>query len=77
MACGALHALVTLAVRGAAGLLFTSWFLVLGLGVLAGRAAGLHLSARPWLGRATVNLGYLGSSLAVVLLVRHWLTAGT
>lgn len=70
--CGALHDLVTMAVRGAPAVFFTPWFLLLGIGVLLGRAAHLDTSARPWWARAAVNLAYVGTCLAVtILLVRH------
>lgn len=68
--CGALHDLVTAAVRGSGAFLFTPWFLVLGLGVVAGEAVGMDLSKRPWWQRASANLLYLGGGLAIVLWVK-------
>lgn len=45
---GAIHDLVIMALRRTFTLIFTPWFLLLGLGALTGRAAGLDLSAHPW-----------------------------
>lgn len=69
--CGALHDLVTMAVRGSPTMLFTPWFSLLGVGVVLGRAAGMNLSRRPWLIRAFANLTYVGASLAVTLAARR------
>lgn len=71
VACGALHDLVTMVVRGAPAFLFTPWFLLLGIGVLLGRAMRLNVSAWPWLGRAVVNFGYVLTCLLITLAVRH------
>ena len=69
--CGAIHDLVTMALRGAPAFLFTPWFFLLGIGVLLGRVAGLDLSGQPWLARALVNLVYLSACLAITLAARH------
>ena len=73
---GAIHDLVTMAVRGSPAFLFTPWFFLLGLGVLAGRAARMDLSDQPWLTRAAVNTVYVITCLAAVLslkaLYRVW-----
>ena len=45
--CGALHDLVTMAVRGAPAFLFIPWFFLLGTGVVVAHALGLDLSNRP------------------------------
>ena len=71
--CGVLHDLVTAVVRGSAAFLFTPWFFFLGAGVLAGRAVGMDLSARPWSVRATVNLTYLISCLTIALAISSYL----
>lgn len=68
---GAIHDLVTVAVRGAFAFLFTPWFFLLALGALLGRAVHLDLSGHPWLLRASVNLGYLLICLALVLLAKQ------
>lgn len=67
--CGAIHDLVTMAVRGAPAFLFTPWFFFLGIGVLLGRAAGLDLSGWPWPVRAAANLGYVAACLGVTLAI--------
>ena len=73
---GAIHDLVTMAVRGSPAFLFTPWFFLLGLGVLAGRAARMDLSDQPWLTRAAVNTIYVITCLAAILslkaLYRVW-----
>ncbi|MEW6320306.1 MAG: acyltransferase [Acidobacteriota bacterium] len=69
--CGALHDLVTMAVRGAPAFLFTRWFFFLGVGVLLGRASGLDLSEKPWPVRAASNLIYVLSCLAIALALGH------
>jgi len=69
--CGAIHDLVTMAVRGSLTLLFTPWFFLLGIGVVLGRAAGMDLSSRPWLIRASANLAYIAICLAVTLAARQ------
>jgi D-alanyl-lipoteichoic acid acyltransferase DltB (MBOAT superfamily) len=69
--CGALHDLVTMAIRGSATFLFTPWFLLLGVGVVAGRAIGMDLTSKPWLIRACVNLTYIGVCLAVAIVARR------
>lgn len=65
--CGALHDLVTAAVRGAPAFLFTPWFFFLALGVLCGQASGLDLSGRRWLLRAGANFAYVAVCLALTL----------
>jgi hypothetical protein len=65
--CGAVHDGVTTVVRQAPAFLFTPWFLLLGLGVVVGRAANMNLSKWPWGLRALAHVGYIGSCLAVAL----------
>lgn len=60
---GAIHDLVTTAVRGSTTLLFIPWFGLLGLGVLLSELVGMDLSARPWGLRAATNLTYIGACL--------------
>jgi len=68
---GAIHDLATMAVRRSGAFLFTPWFLLLGGGVVAGRALGMDLSGWSWIGRAAVNLAYLLLSLALALLLKR------
>ncbi len=70
--CGAIHDLVTMAVRGSPAFLFTPWFFLLGAGVLVGRAVGLDLSGRPWVARAAVNLAYISVCLAITLAIGYY-----
>ncbi len=74
LVCGAIHDLVTMAVRGAPAFLFTPWFFLLGIGVLIGRATGLDLSGRPWVVKATVNLVYVLTCLATTLAIGRFVS---
>lgn len=65
--CGALHDAVTMLARGGPALLFTPWFALMGLLVLASKAWALDYGALPLAGRAMVNLGLVLLSLALVL----------
>ncbi len=67
---GALHDLVTMAVRGSVAFLFIPWFFFLGLGVLLGGALKMDTSSWAWPARATVNVAYLAACLAVVLMLK-------
>lgn len=68
--CGALHDLITTAVRGSLTFLFTPWFFFLGIGVVLGRLKGMDLSRYSWTLRAAVNLGYISICLAFALIVK-------
>ena len=70
-ACGAGHDLVTMAVRGSPTFLFTPWFVLLGLGVVLGRAVGMDLSSRPWFIRVLANLTYIVVCLVLTLAARR------
>jgi len=70
--CGALHDLVTMAVRGSVAFLFTPWFFLLGLGVVLGGSVGMDFSSRPWAVRAGINLTYILACLAVTLIARRF-----
>jgi hypothetical protein len=70
---GAIHDLVTMAISRSITFLFTPWFFLLGVGVVLGRAAGMNLSNRSWLIRATVNLTYLVVGLAMTLIAKDLL----
>jgi hypothetical protein len=69
--CGALHDLVTTIVRGSPALFFTPWFVLLGVGVVVGRGAGLDLSDRPFAIRVGTNLAYIGACLALTIVARR------
>ena len=72
--CGAIHDLVTTAVRGSAAFFFTPWFLFLALGLLIGRAARMNLSRQPWLVRAAANLSYIATCLAAAVTIKRLFT---
>lgn len=70
VACGALHDLVTMSVRGSPAFLFTPWFFFMGVGVLLGNAAGMDTSGRGWPVRAGINLAYVLVCLGLVLALK-------
>lgn len=72
--CGAVHDLVTMAVRGSPAFLFTPWFFFLGVGVVLGQALGLDLSHRSWPVRAAANLAYVSACLAITFATGHFST---
>ena len=65
---GALHDLVTMALRRSVTFFFTPWFFILGVGVVVGRAVKMDLSNYAWWIRASVNLIYLilGAILTII-----------
>lgn len=69
--CGALHDLVTMAVKGSVTFFFTPWFFLLGIGVVLGRWFGMDTSNRPWAVRAAINLAYVGACLAMTIMARR------
>ncbi len=69
--CGLFHDLIATSIRRAATFPFSTWFLLLGIGVVLGRAVGMDLSKRPWATRACANLTYLGTCLALAILARR------
>ncbi len=62
---GATHDLAVTLVRRSPTFVVTPWFILLGIGMLAGRWAGMDLSGRSWAFRAVANLGYLGACLVL------------
>ena len=69
--CGALHDMVTMAIRGSATFLFTPWFFFLGVGVVIGRLAGMDTMRHPWAVRAGINLTYIVACLALAILAKQ------
>ena len=68
---GGLHDLATMAVSRSPALLFTPWFVLLGMGAVLGRVAGMDLGKRPFWVRAAVNLAYLVACLLPALALRN------
>ena len=68
---GGLHDLATMAVRWSPAFLFTPWFVLLGMGAVVGRVAGMDLGQRPFWLRAAVNLAYLVVCLLPALALRN------
>lgn len=73
VACGALHDLVAISIRGTATFPFSAWFLMLGVGVVLGNASGMDLSRKPWALRASLHLAYLVVCLVVSIVARRML----
>jgi len=69
--CGFFHDLVAMSIRGSPTFPFSTWFLILGVGVVLGRAVGMDLSDRSWAVRACVNLTYLVVCLVVAIVARR------
>lgn len=70
---GGIHDLVTMAISRSITFFFTPWFFLLGVGVVLGRIAGMDLSNRSWLTRATINMTYLVVGLALTLIAKKFL----
>lgn len=68
---GGLHDLATMAVSRAPAFLFTPWFMLLSIGAVLGRVAGMDLAKRPFWVRAGVNLAYLVVCLLPALALRN------
>ncbi len=64
---GAIHDLVSTAVRGSVTLLFTPWFFFMSLGVLLSEILDMDLSARALGVRVAANLSYVGVCLWLAL----------
>lgn len=71
--CGAFHDLAAFAVRGSLKFVCTTWFVLLGIGVVMGSALGMDLSGRPWWIRASAHMAYVGICLAAALAMRRFL----
>jgi hypothetical protein len=68
--CGALHDAVSILFRGSFALLFTPWFLFMGLGVVIGNITGLEYSGQRWIFRAVINVFYIGACLSLAILLK-------
>ena len=68
---GALHDLVTMALRRSVTFFFTPWFFILGVGVVVGRAVKMDLSNYSWWIRASVNLIYLILGAVLTILAKR------
>ncbi len=66
--CGALHDLVTMAVRGGPAFFFIPWFFFMGAGVLLGNAVGLSFAGQPWGVRAAANVAYVSGCLGLTVI---------
>jgi hypothetical protein len=68
---GAVHDLAATLVRRAPAFLFTPWFTLMGLAVVAGRAFRLDYGHRPRATRVAINLGIILGCLALTLLAKQ------
>jgi hypothetical protein len=68
---GFIHDLVIMAIRRTFTLLFTPWFFLLGVTAVLGRVMNMDLSNRPWWIRASINLLYLVSNIAIILMIKQ------
>lgn len=76
VACGVLHDLVTMVLRGSVTFLFTPWFFFLGMGVVLGRWLGLDFSNRPWGTRAAIILTYIVGCPALTVAAKRFFAVG-
>ena len=58
--CGLLHDAVSMLVRGKLALLFTPWFLYMGIGVILSNLFDFNYSKFSWILRAFINIVYIG-----------------
>ena len=69
VSCGAIHDLVTMAVRRDLAFFFTPWFFFLGIGVVLSKATRMDLGHCSWSARAAINSIYIGVCLVLATLV--------
>lgn len=69
--CGLVHDAVTTLIRGKISLLFTVWFLLMGVAVAISKYFSYDLSAHKWFFRALANL----CIIVVCLLLTIWLNS--
>jgi hypothetical protein len=67
---GALHDVVVTIVRGGLAFIFTPWFILVGIGIVAGQALHIDYSGYSWSTRAAINITYIGTCLVIVLAVK-------
>jgi len=68
--CGFLHDLVIMMIRRDFSLLFTPWFLIMGLWVVISELIHIDYSKFAWIYRAFINIAIIGSSLIVAYQIR-------
>lgn len=68
---GGLHDLAVTLVRRSGVFLLTPWFLLMGIGVVIGRALDVEYGERAWVTRMAINLGYIFGCLAITLLAKQ------
>lgn len=75
IASGSIPDFATMAIRRSFAILFTPWFLLLGISAVASQIIGINLVYRNWWIRAGENISYLHLSLAITIVLRQigWL----
>ena len=66
---GIIHDVVTMAGRRDVAFLFTPWFLLLGIGVVASNRVAMDISAQPWGVRAITHASYLAVCLGLAFVI--------
>lgn len=67
--CGLLHDAVTTTARGSISLFFSTWFLLMGIGVVVSRTLKHDFSSYPWILRAFINLLFIGLCLSATVFI--------
>lgn len=70
LVCGFIHDLVMMLFKWKLMLLFTPWFLLMGLGVILSDYAKIDYSTLPWLVRAGINIAIIFACLYVAYQIR-------
>ena len=68
---GFIHDLVVSVIYFKMFILITPWFLLMGLLVITSNELGILIKSPIWIYRALVNIGYIGSSLFIVLSIKN------
>jgi len=68
---GFIHDLVVSVIYFKIFILITPWFLLMGLLVITSNELGILIKSPIWIYRALVNIGYIGSSLFIVLSIKN------
>jgi len=68
--CGFLHDVVIMMIRWNFSLLFTPWFLIMGLWVVISELIKIDYSKYAWINRAFINIVIIGSSFILAYQIR-------
>ena len=70
--CGALHDVVSLLAGGRIVFFFTPWFTFMGTLVVISNVLNINYATMPWVGRATINLLFISSCLALTIYLQPY-----